>query len=412
MNDDYLQRFRSRSAWERGRSGPPEGFPALPDIALGRYTDPAFLEAEMEGLFRKTWLYGVHESELDGPGAYLLRQVAGAPVLFVRGDDGEVRAFFNACRHRGAPVVQGETGIARRLTCRYHSWSYDLQGCLVAVPDERDFVGLDPAARGLPPVRAERWGGWWFVTFDDDAESLSDHLGPLRGLMADLAASPLRHLSTETVSLPCNWKVVAEAFLEVYHARTIHPTTVAPTLDTRGTVISLFDRGHQSMISPVNTGARTDRRDQLPTIERLPALLAAELNPAHGIFPNIVSPLDARGFPFLVFWPDGVDRSRLDIHWFVADWGDGPLPHQELWDARLERFDRIMDEDYANLGPIQTSLRHAAHGGTVVNYQERRIWHVHAWIDKTISRTLGPEAIPPGLAVPDLLADWVEDPLT
>ncbi len=408
MQRDHVQEFRERSAFEAARTGPPDGYPALPDIPLGRYTDPEFHALEMEGLFRKTWLYGVHQSELDGVGAYLLRTVAGAPVLFVRGDDGQVRAFFNACRHRGAPVVQDDAGTARRLTCRYHAWSYDLQGCLVAVPDERDFVGLDPATRGLPPVRAERWGGWWFVTFDDGAEPLLDHLRPLPALLEDLTASPLRHLTSSTVSLPCNWKVVAEAFLEVYHARTIHPTTVAPTLDTRGTVVQLFDRGHQRMISPVRFGTRTDRRSELPTIERVPPLLAAELNPAHGIFPNLVSPLDARGFPFLVFWPDGLRRSRLDVHWFVADWGDGDLPHRELWEARLERFDRIMEEDYANLGPIQTSLDHAAHGGTVVNYQERRIWHVHAWIDKAISSVLGPDAVPAHLAVPDLLADWVE----
>ena len=82
-----------------------------------------------------------------------------------------MRAFRNACRHRGAPVVRGECGTARLLVCQFHSWSYDLAGRLVRVPDERDFVGLQTEERGLPPVRCERWGGWHFVNLDDDADA-------------------------------------------------------------------------------------------------------------------------------------------------------------------------------------------------------------------------------------------------
>ena len=105
-----------------------------------------------------------------------------------------------------------------------------------------------------------------------------------------------------------------------------------------------------------------------------------------------------------MFWPLAIDRTRLDIVWFAADWGDGEMPGSDVWQLRLDRFDSLMEEDYANLEPIQRSMESAAHGGQVVNYQERRIWHVHAWIDKMI----GAERIPEPLRVPDLLADWVE----
>jgi hypothetical protein len=114
--------------------------------------------------------------------------------------------------------------------------------------------------------------------------------------------------------------------------------------------------------------------------------------------------MDRRGFPFLVFWPTAIDRTRLDIVWFAADWGEGEMPGRDIWQQRLDRFDLLMEEDYRNLEPIQRSMQTAAHGGQVVNYQERRIWHVHAWIDKAI----GPERVPESLRVPDLLADWVE----
>lgn len=404
MDQDYLTRFRERSEAETARTAPPEGFPTLPDLPLGRYTDPDFYELEREHLFGRTWLYAAHDTELAAEGSYKLCDIAGAPVLLVRGDDGEVRGFYNACRHRGAPVVRGEGGTAHLLVCQFHSWSYDLRGQLVRVPDERDFVGLCTEDRALPSVRCERWGGWWFVNLDPDAMPLLEWLEPITTLLADVARSPLRVIDTTSVELGCNWKILAEGFLEVYHARTVHPTTVAPTLDTRGTVISLFDHGHQNMLSPVKPGTRSDNREALGTIEHVPAVMRELIQPAHGIFPNVISPLDARGFPFLVFWPTAIDRTRLDIVWFAADWGDGELPGKDIWQQRLDRFSLLMDEDYVNLEPIQRSMEHAAHGGQVINYQERRIWHVHAWIDKVI----GPERIPQELQVPDLLADWID----
>src|SRR6476469_6836646 len=205
MDQQFLERFRERSAYETARVEPPDGFPKLPDLPLGRYTDPAFQQLEDEHLFKRVWLYAGHESELPTPGSYKLCDIVGAPILLARDDDGEVRAFYNACRHRGAPVVRGTSGEARMLVCQFHSWSYNLRGELVRVPDEREYLGLLPR------------------------------------LLPEVAAAPFRVIDAKSVELACNWKLLAEAFLEVYHARTIHPKTVGPSLDTRGTVITLYD---------------------------------------------------------------------------------------------------------------------------------------------------------------------------
>ena len=140
MDADYLRRFRARSAAEAERTAPPDGFPALPDIPLGRYTDPEFARLETDRLFGRSWLYACHDSQLPEPGSYRLVDIVGRAVLVVRGDDGTVRAFVNACRHRGAPIVGEECGTARMLVCPYHSWGYDLQGRPARVPDEGYFV--------------------------------------------------------------------------------------------------------------------------------------------------------------------------------------------------------------------------------------------------------------------------------
>jgi phenylpropionate dioxygenase-like ring-hydroxylating dioxygenase large terminal subunit len=403
MDRAWVERFKERSAWEAARTGPPDGFPQLPDLPLGRYTNPEFYELEREHLWRKSWVFAAHDSELREIGSYRLVDVAGAPVLLVRGDDGVVRAFYNSCRHRGAPVVRGSEGCARLLTCQFHGWSYNLQGDLARVPEERDFVGLDRSTRGLPPVRCEAFGGFHFVNLDPAASSLAEWLGPVNSILHDVAHAPLRLLDRKSASVRCNWKILAEGFLEVYHARTIHPTTVAPSLDTRGTVISLYPGGHQSMVSPVTV--RADGREALRYFDGAPpGMTEVASNPAFGIFPNLITPLDGRGFPLLVFWPEAIDRTRLDIIWYVSDFGEDEIPHMDVWQRRLDRFDMLMDEDYLNLEPIQRSMEHAAHGGQVINYQERRIFHVHAWIDKMI----GESRIPPDLHVPDTLAAWVE----
>jgi phenylpropionate dioxygenase-like ring-hydroxylating dioxygenase large terminal subunit len=408
VDETYLARFQERSEYEVNRTSPPEGFPKLPDLPLGRYTDPRFFSLEQQYLWRRTWVYAAHRSELGQVGSTKVIDVAGTSVVMVRGDDGVVRSFINACRHRGAPVARAQSteiaSVVRQLTCPYHSWTYDLRGNLARVPDERDFVGLCREERALSPVRCEQWGGWFFVNLDTNAEPLEQFLAPISGHLDSVASADWQILHTKSDVINCNWKVLAEGFLEVYHARTVHPTTIAPTLHTAGTVISLYDRGHQAMISPVHPGTRTDGRESLPLFSNAPAMFQANQNPAHGLFPNLVTPLDGRGFPFLVFWPESVARTRLDITWFVPAWGEGPVPHANIWNQRLTRFDSVMDEDYANLEPIQRSMETAAHGGQVINYQERRIWHVHAWIDKVI----GSDRIPAELRVEDLLATWVE----
>ena len=96
--------------FESERSGPREGFPPLPDIPAGRYTDPDFLKLEMTYLWRKSWLYACHVDELPEPGSFILWKKTGAPILIVRGKDDVIRAFYNTCRHRGGPLVKTQAG--------------------------------------------------------------------------------------------------------------------------------------------------------------------------------------------------------------------------------------------------------------------------------------------------------------
>jgi phenylpropionate dioxygenase-like ring-hydroxylating dioxygenase large terminal subunit len=409
MDQAFIERIQAQTAYEFARTAPPDDFPKLPDLPLGRYTDERIWQLEREHVFGRNWLFTVHASELPGAGDYRTIDVVGRPLVLVRGDDGVVRAFYNACRHRGAPVVRDECGTCRLMVCQYHSWSYDHSGRLVRVPDERDFVGLQPDERGLVSVRCESWGGLVFVNLDDDAPSLIDWLGPLATEIAEIADADLRVVTRINTTHRCNWKIMAEGFLEVYHAKTIHPTTVAGVLRPAGAAISLVANGHTRMYTPYSEAVMASGRDShrgLPAIDGLGELFDTH-NPAYGIFPNMISPLDKVGFPLLQFWPEAVDRTRLERIWLGPAAGVEPVRH-ETWDRRLPAFEIVMEEDTKNLEPIQRSVESAAHGGIPLNYQERRIWHFHATIDRNIEASAGAEAVPEHLRVPDLLADWVD----
>lgn len=400
---------RERMAYERGRIGPPDSFPKLPDLPLGRYTDEGLFRAEIDGVFRRAWLFAGHESEFPEPGSFRVLDLPFAPVIVARGHDGQLRGFLNACRHRGAPVVRTEQGKAKLLVCQFHSWSYDLDGQLVRVPDERDFVGLERDERALARVRCEQWGGFVFVTLDHDAPPLADWLGPLQRRYSDLMEAPFQLISRKSWDIACNWKIAVEAFLELYHIKTVHSQSASYVLEPGGGVMILHPNGHSSMWSPYQEGVLVEGSpvmelffpSDVPCVESASEIYTAA-NASFHIFPNLVTPTDASGFPLLVFWPLAVNRTRFDVVWYGLSWGEQPRPAG--WEVKLAAWDMLLEEDLRNLEPIERSVEAAAHRGVPLNYQERRIWHFHAELD----RRLGADRVPPGLAVPDLLSDYVE----
>ncbi len=407
MDQAFVERIKRQIDYEFRRTAPPDDFPKLPDLPLGRYTDATLWDHERSIVFGRSWIFVAHASELAASGSYRSVDVAGRPLVLVRGDDGAVRGFFNACRHRGAPVVRDECGTCRLLVCQYHSWSYDYSGRLVRVPDERDFVGLQPDERSLVPVRCEAWGGWIFVNLDNDAPPLVDWLGVLATELAPVATADMRVVGRLSTTHRCNWKLMAEGFLEVYHAKTIHATTVANVLRPAGAAISLLPNGHSRMLTPLSAAVMEGGREShrgLPVIEGLGEMYDIT-NPAYSLFPNLIVPFDKVGFPVLQFWPQSADTTRLERIWLAPTAGVEPVRHP-TWDRRLDAFEVVMGEDTMNLEPIQRSVESAAHGGVPLNYQERRIWHFHA----TIDRMIGADHVAPELRVPDLLADWVEQP--
>lgn len=405
MDQREVRTIRRLMEYEASRTAPPDGFPALPDIPGGRYTDPRFFALENDRIWRRSWLLAAHLDEIPEPGCFRLWEQAGQPVIIVHARDGSINAFYNTCSHRGAPVVTEAAGRRSRLTCRYHGWSYTLEGELIGIRDPEDFRDLDFSCRGLTRIRCERFGRLVFVNFDDHAPTLLDWLGPIADEWREFQFDRCRLAARHSFDLACNWKIAMEANTEVYHVRSIHPNTVAPILDDRRNVNTLYPNGHGRMIAPPpagagdRSGARSSGGPEIETVGEI----GRTCTQSYGIFPNWVSPLSHRALPPLLFWPNGIDRCRLETWTMAPDWGDGPGP--DMWTVnRGEALSQVLEEDTQFGEWIQKSVSSWGFKGVPLSYQEARIYHWNQFAD----RLIGIDDIPPELRVAQVIGDeWI-----
>lgn len=397
-----VESIKDGMRYEFERTEVPAGFPALPRIPGGRYTDPEFLALEDAYLWKRSWLFACHMDEIPAPGHFILWHRLGAPIMIVHGKDGVVRAFYNTCSHRGAPLVKDASGRVEGLSCPYHGWTYALDGRLVNLRDKRDFRDFDPSCHSLKSVRCERFGQWVFINGDRDAPPLLETLGDIPAHFADVHPEQYRLVDRRVYPVACNVKVLLDAFLEVYHLKSIHQNTVDRFLDYRGTTIQLWPTGHSLMVTP---NRRPDWEDpgvrglyKVPTASEI----TAKHNPSFNLYPNLVMPVADSGAPVLLFWPKGPREMEIEVIWFAPDVGSGPL--DPLWETRINNFERILYEDTQFAVYIQASVQSPAYEGITLSYQERRLYHWHEELDRRIGR----ERIAEHLRVTPVLAPFVQ----
>jgi len=190
-----------------------------------QYTDAARFEREQERIFRRTWQFAGHVSQLERPGDYFALELHGRSLFCVKDREGVVRAFYNACRHRAHQLVEG-SGHARALVCPYHAWTYELDGRLRAAPGASRTPGFDRSRICLTPARSEIVGGFVFVNLDPDAAPMEAWYPGIANALAEYVPHPerLRAACTREVVERCNWKVSVENYSECYHCRLNHPT--------------------------------------------------------------------------------------------------------------------------------------------------------------------------------------------
>jgi choline monooxygenase len=189
------------------------------------YTGDDFFAAERAQLFKRAWVVVGNAAEVVDPGRMLVREVGDRSVVITRGADGELRGFYNSCRHRGTELAETDCNIAGTIRCPYHRWGYGLDGTLVSTPffDEVPRDQFDRAEHALSPVRVDTWGVLLFVCLDANTPPLLDWLGDLPERMAGYRLDEWRVQEERTVEIKANWKLISENFQEYYHLTWVHP---------------------------------------------------------------------------------------------------------------------------------------------------------------------------------------------
>ncbi len=225
-----------------------------------RYTSTAFLRQEWEGMWTKVWLLLGREAEMPQPGDWQMEAVGPEEILMVRQADGEVKAFYNVCQHRGNPLVSEPKGhVRQRFVCKYHSWAFLPDGELNFAPDKNDFPEGDPCGKvRLVELKCEAFAGFVWVNMDPNADSLQSYLGPIWDEWEKREIHTWKRTMANSTTLPCNWKIVIDNFNESYHVPTVHMRTkpgsdrkkIVGNVDTyyKETRFDLSEEGHNRMV--------------------------------------------------------------------------------------------------------------------------------------------------------------------
>ena len=226
------------------------------------YTEAAVFDAEKEKIFSRTWQVVGHHSQVANPGDYFTTELAGEPLLIVRGPEGKLRGFYNVCRHRAGPPAEG-CGSRKLFRCGYHGWTYGLDGSLISATEIEGVEGFRAEDFSLVPVRTEEWFNLIFVNLNPEARALRDFLGELPKQAEKFQFAQMTFFERRTYEMKCNWKAYVDNYLEGYHLPSVHPG-LNRELDYNAYVVEPYAR-HVRQFSPIRgaqPGDTTPRRYQ------------------------------------------------------------------------------------------------------------------------------------------------------
>ncbi|MFO0948988.1 MAG: SRPBCC family protein [Planctomycetota bacterium] len=302
---------------------------------------------ERNRVFGNSWQWVGRVDQVARPGMFVTAEVAGEPVAVVRDEAGTLRAFHNVCRHRAARVLELECGIASRLRCRYHGWTYDLSGRLRGIPEFDGVLEFERSDHGLVPLQVDTWGPWVFVHFAPSPPALGDFLAPLPSRSGGLGMETLRFVERREYLLACNWKVFVDNYLDGgYHVNTVHPA-LAGVLDYAQYRTEI--EGNTSVqISPL--------RPPDPEKEDASAAAVRQGTDAHywWVFPNLMINVYAGIMDTNLVLPLGPDRCRVLFDFYFAD-SEGEAANAAIR-ASIDVAEQIQAEDIAICEEVQKGL--------------------------------------------------------
>ena len=308
------------------------------------YTEPSVLALEQEKIFRKTWQVVGHGQQLANPGDFFTTELHGEPLLLVRGAGGELRGFYNVCRHRAGPPAEG-CGSRKLFRCGYHGWTYGLDGSLISAPEFEDQPDFSSDRFGLIPVRAEQWFGLIFVNLDPNAESLEKNLGTLPRQVKRFDLAGMKLFQRRTYEMKCNWKTYVDNYLEGYHLPSVHPG-LNRELDYGAYTVEPYAR-HVRQFSPIRGAQPGDA-----TPRRYKEAREDLTTDYFWIFPNWMLNCYPDNVSLNIVLPLEAGRSLAIFEWYVPEEDFGNKAASDS----VEFSDQIQIEDVAICETVQKNL--------------------------------------------------------
>ena len=340
------------------------------------YSDPQHAAREQQVLFRQHPLLLGFASEWAGPGAYRTDDYAGVPILVSRARDGKLRAFLNVCRHRGAKVAQG-CGEARMFVCPYHAWTYDLDGRVRGIPDERCFPGVRPERSTLTELPlCEKHGLVWVIPTPASDGATDFDIDPwLSGLGPELASYGLESWSfndKRVIPESMNWKILVDTFHEGYHIGFLHRDSLKEVLHGNVTDFEKFGLNHR-LVMP---------RKKLERLKEQPEEswdLMWNTTLIYSLFPNTLLMVQGDHVELARIFPaEGrADRAVMELSIYVPK---APTTEEERlhWDKNMQLvLDVVTGEDFPAGRTIQIGVTSGAQTHVVYGRNEPAMIHYH-----------------------------------
>src|SRR2546429_9832488 len=313
------------------------------------YTDERLFELEKQTIFSRSWQFAARIDQLIKAGDYVTGEVAGEPIVAVRGGDNKLRAFFNVCRHHAAAVMTERAGHANQMRCPYHGWTYSLEGELKGTPDFSGVCDFDRANNGLVPIGIGTWEKWVFLKLEGDhlnesSAGLDEFLGiDLINQFQKLHLGNLHWVERCRYTLNCNWKVFVDNYLDGgYHVPHLHKG-LDSVLNYSNYMIENGEHFCLQWSPLVSEGAEA----QTGAVRKGHRALY------YWIYPNFMINWYQGAMDTNLVIPRGVDKTEVIFDFYFPDVSDGARARNL---ASIEVGQRIQDEDVAICTSVQGGL--------------------------------------------------------
>jgi choline monooxygenase len=329
------------------------------------YNDPQWLAFEQREVFGRSWQLAAHSGDLADAGDHVACEIAGKPIVIVRNSDGTLNAFHNVCRHRAGPLAICNGKGARVLQCKYHGWTYTLDGQLRSAPEMQGAAHFEPSEIRLTRVRVQEWQGLVFVALSEDAPPFESVFGGIAERIRPIDVAAMRFAKRDSYRIACNWKVYVDNFLEGYHLPFVHPG-LSKVLDYRVYDTELFE-WHSLQHSPLrnNDGIYGDGDAFY-----------------YFVYPNIMLNIMPGRMQTNRVVPDGHGHCIVEFDYYYTD-----DPQVQARIASEQAFsDEIQSEDIFICERVQKGLMSGSYeAGRLNPKRESGVWHFQNLLRKAYS---------------------------